>query len=154
METVAVDVAPRFETNFRVKLHASLQPKRILTLVLAMGFLGYLAFTHPQAELRKMALLTLVVLLLLRFGVIALSSIVTERQRRRYTMNLTVSDETIILTNEAGPQDVGWEYLRRARVTKAGIVLELRSQMFVFVDFAKTTNARELIVLLKRHRLV
>lgn len=152
METISVDVAPSFETNFRAKLRSALQPKRMLTFVIAMGFLGYLAFTHQQVEVRKMAMLVLVVLVIMRVGVIALSSFVSERSRKRFTMRLDFSPETIMMTNESGTAEVGWDYVRRADVTKTGVTLELRSLVYVFVDFAKLANARELVGMLKRQR--
>lgn len=154
METVSVDVAPSFATNFRARLQAALKPQRILTFILALGFLGYLAVTHPLPEVKRIAVLVMLVLLLMRVGVIALASIVTKHARARYTMRLDFSDATIVMVNSAGTQDVGWDYVRRVTADQSGAILDLRTGYYVPIDFKKTANARALVEMFRRQRLL
>jgi hypothetical protein len=135
---VTINVAPTFATNLRSKVYAALQPRRLMSFLLALGVIVYYALRGPDANIRRTCAMLAVVLPLSRLLVIALSSIVTKSSREYLTMTLTLSDDAIDVIRWGIPKRDDWSFVRMARRQQGSIVLQLqRSFDYVLVDRSK-----------------
>lgn len=135
MDGLTINVAPSFATNFRAKLFSAMQPRRLVSFVIAMFCLIYAAVVYPDPHLKNLAITLAIFLVLVRMAVIALTSLVTKSGREALTMRLTFDEEGIDVTRWGMTVREDWDFIRKAFRQQNSLVLELqRTFDFVLVD--------------------
>ncbi len=102
-------------TNLRAKVVSALQPRRLVSFVIAVVMITYYALRGPDERIRHWCMALAIFLPLARLLVLALSSIVTKSSLEYLTMmTLSFDDDGIEVMRWGIAKAEDWAYVRSA----------------------------------------